>query len=316
MHNTKKSLTLGFTIVELLIVIVIIGILATLTGVVYNGIQAKAYDTSVLSDIDTMDSAQTSYGLKNSVAGKEYYSGSGYDADLDFEASEGNVIDVVANGADYCIRGYNPKGVKDSIDNSYSKGSTETACVILSPSASTGSTGASIIGWWRLNGSANDETGGGANGTVNNAVLTSGEDGSAEGAYEFNGDDQFISIPAVHDPAEGAVSFWFRTKTPQPADTAWYIFSHPQSSDNSRIYINTNVDGTLVTARLGNGASIGAATITPNAWHNIIVGWSGAMAGVYVDGAVVAEGISFNGLSSAGATSWFGCLSNSMVQCS
>lgn len=41
----------GFTIVELLIVIVIIGILAALVIVAYNGIQNRAYDTTVQSDL-------------------------------------------------------------------------------------------------------------------------------------------------------------------------------------------------------------------------------------------------------------------------
>ncbi len=41
----------GFTIVELLIVIVIIGILAAITVVSYNGIQNRAYDTAVQNDI-------------------------------------------------------------------------------------------------------------------------------------------------------------------------------------------------------------------------------------------------------------------------
>ena len=41
----------GFTIVELLIVIVVIGILAAITIVAYNGIQNRANDTAVQSDL-------------------------------------------------------------------------------------------------------------------------------------------------------------------------------------------------------------------------------------------------------------------------
>jgi prepilin-type N-terminal cleavage/methylation domain-containing protein len=44
----------GFTVVELLIVITVIAILAAITTIAYNGIQGRAYDTAVQSDIRTM----------------------------------------------------------------------------------------------------------------------------------------------------------------------------------------------------------------------------------------------------------------------
>ena len=43
----------GFTIVELLIVIVVIGILAAITITAYNGIQSRANDASIQSDLAT-----------------------------------------------------------------------------------------------------------------------------------------------------------------------------------------------------------------------------------------------------------------------
>jgi len=47
MHKTKS----GFTIVEIIIVIVVIGILAAITIVAYNGIQQRSRDTQRKSDI-------------------------------------------------------------------------------------------------------------------------------------------------------------------------------------------------------------------------------------------------------------------------
>lgn len=49
--NKQKKLTSGFTIVELLIVIVVIGILAAITIVSYNGVQKRAAEVSIKSDL-------------------------------------------------------------------------------------------------------------------------------------------------------------------------------------------------------------------------------------------------------------------------
>lgn len=55
----------GFTIVELLIVIVVIGILAAITIVAYNGIQSKARDAQRVSDVDLITKALEIYYIDN-----------------------------------------------------------------------------------------------------------------------------------------------------------------------------------------------------------------------------------------------------------
>jgi len=55
----------GFTIVELLIVIVVIGILAAITIVSFNGIQAKARDAQRSSDVHAITEALQMYYLDN-----------------------------------------------------------------------------------------------------------------------------------------------------------------------------------------------------------------------------------------------------------
>lgn len=55
----------GFTIVELLIVIVVIGILAAITIVAYNGVQARARDNTRMSDLSTIRKALEMYKSEN-----------------------------------------------------------------------------------------------------------------------------------------------------------------------------------------------------------------------------------------------------------
>lgn len=55
----------GFTIVELLIVIVVIGILAAITIVAYNGVQNRALDTRRKSDIASIQKALAQYAAVN-----------------------------------------------------------------------------------------------------------------------------------------------------------------------------------------------------------------------------------------------------------
>ena len=57
----KRQRQTGFTIVELLIVIVVIGILAAITIVAYNGIQARANDARRDSDIKQLKTALAIY---------------------------------------------------------------------------------------------------------------------------------------------------------------------------------------------------------------------------------------------------------------
>lgn len=132
----NRNFSAAFTIVELVVVITIIGILATLTIVAYNGIQQNAREKTVLADLDGLDGIETQYGLKNSTAGKSWYSGSGIDSSLNFTPSPGNIIDVVINGTDYCMRAYNPGATTyKSLTTAATKGSSVNACWVIVASA-------------------------------------------------------------------------------------------------------------------------------------------------------------------------------------
>ena len=62
--NSKER---GFTIVELLVVIVVIGILATITIVSYTGITQKANSTKALSNAQSVQNVAEVYAAENNV---------------------------------------------------------------------------------------------------------------------------------------------------------------------------------------------------------------------------------------------------------
>lgn len=82
----------GFTIVELLIVIVVIGILAGLVITTYNGIQQKARNTERTTDLKTLQSQLEAYYANNGSYPLAANDGSGLGTD-----SDKNVAFIQAN---------------------------------------------------------------------------------------------------------------------------------------------------------------------------------------------------------------------------
>ena len=65
MHFSYKPHAKGFTIVELLIVIVVLGILATITVVAFSGVQQRARQSKLLSDIAIIKKEMEVYKSRN-----------------------------------------------------------------------------------------------------------------------------------------------------------------------------------------------------------------------------------------------------------
>lgn len=70
-----------------------------------------------------------------------------------------------------------------------------------------------LIGYWPFKGNAQDMSGNGNHGTVYGASLTTGRDGSPNGAYYFDGASSYISMGSNNFPVTNkvTVSVWFKT---------------------------------------------------------------------------------------------------------
>lgn len=80
----KQKRQTGFTIVELLIVIVVIGILAAITIVSFNGVQERTRNTKTISAVKDYMKLYATYAVDNDVypGGGNYCLGTGYEGGL------------------------------------------------------------------------------------------------------------------------------------------------------------------------------------------------------------------------------------------
>lgn len=261
----------GFTVVELLIVIVVIGILATLTIIAYSGVQNNARASVISSDLAQAAKKLDAYKYKNSEA---YPSGTLSNAQTlaGFTSSPNTTMTYYSNtdAKSYCLEQTSTQNA--SIVQSVSSKSTTP---VAAPCSQNG-----LIGWWTMNGSPADSTSYANNGTVVlGASLTTGQNGATNGAYNFQGVvNQAITLPrpAVYTNTNTdsfTLSAWIRT-----TDTNGQrcVFSTASSGNGIRF----GHSGGSPYYLMGNGNSHSEGTagtytgINNGAWHNTIVAFT------------------------------------------
>ena len=90
----------GFTIVELLIVVVVIGILASITLIAFGGVQAKARDSQRLQDIKTIVKALELYKTNNGIYPDEISTtnGGGWEVTTDGTSATNFLSALISSG--------------------------------------------------------------------------------------------------------------------------------------------------------------------------------------------------------------------------
>jgi hypothetical protein len=75
-----------------------------------------------------------------------------------------------------------------------------------------GQSGSDLVAYYPFSGNADDVSGNGLNGTVYGGVtLTADRFGNAGSAYQFDGSDDYISLPIFDIPRDITLAFWIKT---------------------------------------------------------------------------------------------------------
>lgn len=269
----------GFTIVELLIVIVVIAILAAITLIAYNGIRERAQVSAVQSAVSQGVKKILAYAALNA----DTYPADAAAAGL---SSDSNATYYVSRiGAGYCITA-----------------STQGLAYFQTREISSPVPGTceGMLAWWPLNGDANDKSGNGVDGAVVNASLSVGQNGQSDGAYRFTTNGQYISmgVPASFASLSTGLTYSIWAMYEGNATTQWPVvmgstdpharFAIRGSQNGAKLYVEWGeapYDGSQWT---GTG-STSADLLPTGSWHHFAVTFDGVTMKSYLDGAMIGQ---------------------------
>jgi len=276
-HQSKSSLG-GFTIVELLIVVVVIAILAAITIVAYNGIQQRAQTSALQSAISQ---ASRKLEVQKVSSGTNAYPSDLNAAGITVPGGYTYVYERTTNTEGYCL---------SAVNNTTSYKVTNSA-----PSPQIGGCvpTSGLVGSWTFNGNTNDSSGNGMNGVVNGATPVQGQDGQANGAYSFNGTNNYITLsnttPLNFTNGQFTVSAWINLAT-MPAVSAWSDILSSTGGGDWSFGINVASNG-LSYLRMTKVSQIDAPVgpgVAQNAWKFVSAvytyGPSPSTVSYYLDG--------------------------------
>ena len=148
-----------------------------------------------------------------------------------------------------------------------------------------------LIAYYPFNGNADDESGNGNNGSVSGCALTTDRFGASEGAYFFDGVNDFIQIGSDDTIKSNYYSLCVWAKTVQTNKAAIFGAAYSTSSYSNYGYeliLNNNDEMALradhYTAATGNWGAYSSSAVNDGTWHFIVITYDGSTSKLFIDG--------------------------------
>jgi len=269
----RKKDSNAFTIVELLVVIVVIGILATITMVSYTGISGKATVASLQSDLSNATKQLKIFNVDNNN-----YPISIFDCPTPaignacLKVSSGNSYQyaVSTNKQIYCL-------TASSSGNNYH--TTQEGQNLAGPCPIISVDAGNILSYPGTGTTWNDLSGNNRNGSLVGGV---GYVASGGGAFSFNGTSSYLSamINPIGNNAPFSMYAWFNTSTTYTYEPGIVVLGYG-------VEVVMQMSG-QIKGWWWNGVTypqvVSTKVCNDGAYHFIVLNYDGTIASLYIDG--------------------------------
>jgi hypothetical protein len=161
----------------------------------------------------------------------------------------------------------------------------------------------SLVGWWSFSGNANDESGNGNNGVINNAYLADDRHDNPTSAYFFDGSQSFIelsnSTSLSRVDTDFSISFWVKLNSYNPSFNA-AVISNRSGSSTTGVGSLLSINGQQSPNGVGRvsfgtccGNSISSSVSLPlQVWKSVVFVYKHNLSemSVYIDGELNVSG--------------------------
>jgi gliding motility-associated-like protein len=156
-----------------------------------------------------------------------------------------------------------------------------------------------LLAYYPFTGNANDSSGNGKHGTVNNATLANDRCGKSNSAYSFNGTNAYIEIPVgTLQTQYYSYSVWVNAAVIPSSGNYTYPFAIGASGVGQNIAINNNAMTGWAAGTTNNGTPTVSLVaqgcqVTTNVWYHVVLIRDTSKIRLYVNGSLNLHEISY-----------------------